>query len=100
VLHSVPVPESQSLTVQSSDADATSLLSGENATASTVLEWPLSVLCIAPVAESQSRTVESEDADATSLPSGENATAVTRSEWRLERDQEGILGGHPIHRDI
>ena len=67
--------ESQSLTVLS-PADATSLPSGENATARTTLEWPSSVCSGAPMAESQSLTVLSPDADATSLPSGENATAL------------------------
>ena len=71
-----PVAESQSLTVQSLDADATSLPSGENATALTENEWPSSVCSEAPVAESQSLTVRSKDADATSLPSGSNATAL------------------------
>jgi hypothetical protein len=46
---------SQSLTV--SDADATSLLSGEKATALTEPEWPSSVASEAPVAKSQSPTV-------------------------------------------
>ena len=67
--------ESQSLTVLSSDADATSLLSGENTTALTHSEWPLSVRRAAHVTESQNLTVLSLDADATSLPFGENATA-------------------------
>ena len=71
---------SQSLTVVSRDADATSLPSGENATALTQSEWPSSVRRAAPVAESQSLTVLSPDADATSLPSGENATAKTQFE--------------------
>ena len=38
-----PVVASQSLTVLSSDPDAISLPSGENATALTEPEWPLSV---------------------------------------------------------
>src|SRR2546423_11298983 len=71
------------LTGSSGDADATSLPSGENATALTQSEWLLSVRRAAPVAESQSLTVLSCDADATSLPSGENATALTQSEWLL-----------------
>src|ERR1700735_1089344 len=79
----VPVTESQSLTVLSLDADATSLPSGESATALTQSEWPSSVAHAAPVAESQSLTVLSLDADATSLPSGENATALTLAEWSL-----------------
>ena len=72
---------SQSLTVLSSDADATGLPSGEKATALTQSEWPSSVCSAAPVAASQSLTVSSSDADATSLPSGEKATALTQSEW-------------------
>src|SRR4051794_31771574 len=63
---------SQSLTVPSLDPDATSLPSGENATAEG--KWPLSVPRTAPVAGSQSLTVPSPDPDATSLPSGEKAT--------------------------
>jgi hypothetical protein len=63
-----PVTKSQSLTVLSSDADATSLPSGENATARTSAEWPSSVRRAAPVAESQSLTVSSQDADAKRHP--------------------------------
>jgi hypothetical protein len=51
-----PITESQSLSILSSDADATSLPSGENATVRTVSEWPSSVRRTAPVAESQSLT--------------------------------------------
>ena len=75
--------ESQSLTIPSSDADATSLPSGENATPQTEPLWPSSVPRDAPVVESQSLTVLSCDADATSLPSGENATPQTRLPWPL-----------------
>src|SRR5256714_14053186 len=81
VCSGAPVADSQSLTVLSFDADATSLPSGENATALTQSEWPSSVCSGAPVADSQSLTVLSYDADATSLPSGENATAMTQCEW-------------------
>jgi hypothetical protein len=63
------------------DVDATSWLSGENATASTQFEWPLSTTRLFPVATSQSLTVLSCDADATRRPSEENATASTQSEW-------------------
>ena len=42
VASEAPVAESQSLTVSSSDADATSLPSGEKATALTGPEWPVS----------------------------------------------------------
>ena len=80
---------SQSLTVLSSDADATSLPSGEKATALTELEWPSSVCSAAPVAASQSLTVSSSDADATSLPSGEKATALTQPEWPSSVDRQG-----------
>src|SRR5271156_3613830 len=65
-----PVAESQSLTVPSPEADATSLLSGEKAMTVTHCEWPSSVWHTAPVAESQSLTVPSPEADATSLLSG------------------------------
>src|SRR5439155_1267519 len=64
-----------------SDADATSLPSGEKVTPETPSEWPSSVRRTAPVAESQSLTVLSSDADATSLPSGEKATPETPFEW-------------------
>jgi len=48
-----PVAESQSLTVQSSDADSTSLPSGENATAWAQPEWPSSVCSEAPITASR-----------------------------------------------
>ena len=76
-----PVPVSQSRTVSSHDADATSWPSGEKATALTDPEWPSSMLWQDPVPASQSRTVLSTDADATSWPSGEKATALTDPEW-------------------
>src|SRR5436305_2024423 len=63
------VPEPDRLRL-SSDADATSLPSGENATAPPQPDWPLSVLRAVSVAESPRLTVLSSDADATSLPSG------------------------------
>jgi hypothetical protein len=71
----------QSRTVMSYDADATSCPASEKATAVTSLEWPSNVLRHVPVAASHSRTVLSSDADATSCPSGEKATAVTSLEW-------------------
>ena len=70
------VVASQSLTVLS-PTGATSLLSGENATARIELEWPLSVCGDAPMAASQSLTVVSSDANLTSLPSSENVTVWT-----------------------
>ncbi len=84
-----PVAASQSRTVLSSDADATSLPSGEKATdVDRTREWPSSVCTERrPVAASQSRTVLSSDADATSLPSGEKATELTRPRMALERLQ-------------
>jgi hypothetical protein len=57
VLRYVPVAASYSCTVLSPDADATSCLSGEKATALTYEEWPSSVLRHVPVAASYSRTV-------------------------------------------
>ena len=86
VCRAAPVAESQSRTVLSSEADATSLPSGEKATALTSSKWPSSVCSAAPVAKSQSRTVLSREnmppeADATSLPSGEKATVLTPFEW-------------------
>jgi hypothetical protein len=77
VLRHIPVLASYSRTVLLWDADATSCLSGEKATALTQSEWPSSVLRHVPVAASYSRTVLSSDADATSCPSGEKATALT-----------------------
>lgn len=94
MLRAAPVAASQSLAVWSSDADATSLPSGENATAMTGPKWPSSVLCTAPVAESQSMTVQSKDADATSLLSGENATAMTASEWPSSVRRAALLFDH------
>src|SRR5437762_1612033 len=73
----------QSQTILSSDPDATSLPSGENATAKIEHEWPSSVWLTSPVAVPQSLTVLSPDPDATSLPSCENATAKTQPEWPL-----------------
>ena len=70
-----PVAVSQSRTVRSHEADATSVPSGEKATALTESVWPWSVCVVAPVAASQSRTVSSLGADATSVPSGEKAIA-------------------------
>ena len=65
----------------SNEADARTLLSGENATVVTKERWPLSVSFQAPVVASQSRTVLSYEADARTLPSGENATALTELRW-------------------
>lgn len=78
-----PVVKSQSLSVISSDADARVLPSGENATAQTGFEWPMSVQRVTPVVESQSLIILflSSDPDARVSPSGENATALTSSEW-------------------
>src|SRR5579862_2607335 len=57
------------MTVLSEDADATSLPSGEKATAQTTCEWPSSVRRTALVAEFQNLTVLSQDADTASPPS-------------------------------
>ena len=70
----LPVAASQSLTVLSSDADASVFESGENATELTLSLCPLSVAVQLPVAASQSLTVLSPDADASVFESGENAT--------------------------
>jgi len=53
---SSPVAASQSLTVLLSDADATCLPSGENATALTRPEWPSRVCSGAPNADRHSKT--------------------------------------------
>jgi hypothetical protein len=71
----------QSLTVLSSDADASSWPSVENATALTQWLWPSSFCTCSPVAGFQSLTVPSSDADASSRPSVENATALTEPLW-------------------
>ncbi len=76
--YSVLVAASQSRTVVSFDADASSLESGEKATDQTQPLCPLSVCCSEPVTASQSRTVVSSDADASSLESGEKATDLTQ----------------------
>ena len=73
-----PVFASQSRTVSSYDADATTLLSGEKATDSTQPVCRLRVCRVPPVFASQSRTVSSYDAEATTLPSGEKATDKTQ----------------------
>jgi hypothetical protein len=62
------------LIVPSLDADASSLPSGEKATAFTNHEWLSSVRSAAPDPAFYSLTVVSLDADASSLPSGEKAT--------------------------
>src|SRR5271156_6574135 len=77
VCRSAPVLASQSLTVPSCEADATSCPSGEKATALTEPEWPASVHRSAPVLAFQSLAVRSSETDATSCPSGEKATALT-----------------------
>jgi hypothetical protein len=61
----------------SSDADASSLESGEKATDLTPPLCPLSVCCSVLVAAFQSRTVLSFDANASSLKLGEKATDQT-----------------------
>jgi hypothetical protein len=83
IYSTAPNRPSHSLTVLSPEADASSLPSGENATAETQSEWPLSVCRAAPDRPSHSLTVLSSEADDSSLPSGENATAVTQPEWPL-----------------
>jgi len=97
-----PVAGFQSLTVLSSDADASSWPSGENATALIQSLWPSSFCTCSPVAGFQSLTVLSQDADASSWPSGENATALTQSLWpssfcssRLQAG--GTFGNREIH---
>jgi hypothetical protein len=81
VCSTAPDPASHSLTVLSLDADASSLPSGEKATAVTQSEWPSSVCSTAPDPASHSLTALSRDADASSLLSGEKATALIQLEW-------------------
>ena len=68
------VAASQSRTVSSSEADASSFELCEKATELTEPSCPSSVCCSVPVATSQSRIVPSHNADASSLESGEKAT--------------------------
>jgi hypothetical protein len=56
VCSNAPVAGSQRLTVLSTDADATSLPSGENVTAGIEREWPLSVCSNTPLAAPQRQT--------------------------------------------
>jgi hypothetical protein len=56
VCSNAPVAGSQRLTVLSTDADATSLPSGENVTAGIEHEWPLSVCSNTPLAAPQRQT--------------------------------------------
>lgn len=76
-----PVVVSQSLTVRSSDAEASMAELCENATEWTLLLWPSSVAVQAPVIVSQSLTVQSSDAEASIAESCENATDWTQSLW-------------------
>jgi hypothetical protein len=76
-----PVAGCHSLTVPSSDPEASSDPSREKPTARTVSVWPSSFRSAWPVAGSHSLTVLSQDADASRLPSYENATASTLPEW-------------------
>ena len=73
-----PVAASQTLTVLSRDADASSFESCENATDMTTSLWPLSVCWREPVAVSQTLIVLSPDADASSFESCEKATDMTQ----------------------
>jgi hypothetical protein len=59
--------------VRSPEADASSLPSGEKATALIGPEWPSSVCRAAPEPAAHSLTVQSLEADASSLLSGEKA---------------------------
>jgi hypothetical protein len=71
----------QSLTVVSSEADATSLPLGANATAHTQPEWPSSILNIEPLSTSQSLVVMPLETDAIRVPSGDSATSQTQPQW-------------------
>lgn len=76
-------------------ADASSLPSGENATAVTGLECPPRE---APVFRSQRRTVLLLHADARSLPPGENTNTPNSAEWPSRTNNEalqfsGTVGG-------
>ena len=77
VCTSWPVAGSHSLTVLSSDPEASSLPSWENATACTESVWPCSVCTFWPVAGSYSLTVSSPNPEASSLLSWKKATAFT-----------------------
>ena len=73
VWRAAPEPASHSLTVSLYEADASSLPSGEKATALIGPEWPSSVCRAAPEPAAHSLTVQSLEADASSLLSGEKA---------------------------
>jgi hypothetical protein len=66
------------MTALSTKADASSLPSGENATALNQCVSSLSSFTAAPVVASHTMTILPYEADATSFPSGENATAILR----------------------
>jgi hypothetical protein len=79
-------------------ADASSLPSGENATAVTGLECPMRLPREAPVFGSQRRTVLPLNADARSLPPDENANTLNSAEWPSRTNNEalqfsGTVGG-------
>lgn len=93
-----PVAASQSLTVRSWDADATSLPSSEGATARTTSEWPSSVLRAVPVAASLGLIVWSYNADASSLLSSENSTAATAPEWPSSALRAARVGTFRLER--
>ena len=72
-----PLARFQILTVASSPWEASHLLSGLNAIASTESAWPSSTAIGRPSAESQIRMVWSSPADARDLPSGAKARHLT-----------------------
>jgi hypothetical protein len=74
---SVPIAVSQTLTVLSSDADASSFELCKKATDLSLLLCPLSVCCSVPVAVSQTLTVLLYDADASSFELCKKATDLT-----------------------
>ena len=82
IYSAAPVAESQSMTVLSHDADATSLPSGENATPQILSKWPSSVCSAAPVAASQSLTVLSCDADSL-IPASDISVCPTKPTKRF-----------------
>jgi hypothetical protein len=89
--------------VLSSDPDASSLPSGENATALTHSKWPSSVCNEAPMARSQSLIIlsddldpndlDADDPDANNLLSGENVTALTEYRLRLSVCNKAPVAG-------
>ena len=82
----LPVVAFQTCTVRSNPPEAMEVLSGDQATALTILVWPVYVSFQLPVLASQIRTTVRSVPRARDLPSGDQATART-----IPRAEECIL---------